>query len=138
MVLFEKNCAKCHTMTDITGKGPLFTDYTYHNIGVPVNPLLENNSVDLGLGGFLTDPAQNGKFKVPTLRNIALTAPYGHNGYFPTLIDIVSFKNSRDVDAWDVPEVIENVNKDNNMGNLRLTDSEINDIVSFLMALTDL
>ena len=49
--------------------------------------------------------SQNGKFKVPTLRNIALTAPYGHNGYFPTLKDIINFKNTRDVGGWAVPEV---------------------------------
>ncbi len=138
MALFEKNCAQCHTTANVTGKGPLFTDYTYYNIGIPVNPLLADNPIDLGLGGFLADPAQNGKFKVPTLRNIALTAPYGHNGYFPTLKDMVSFKNSRDVDGWDVPEVTDNVNTDDNMGNLGLTDPEINNIVSFLMALTDL
>lgn len=138
MALFEANCAKCHSMADVTGKGPLFTDYTYYNIGIPINPLLADNPVDLGLGGFLDDPAQNGKFKVPTLRNIALTAPYGHNGYFPTLKDVVNFKNSRDVADWALPEVAENVNIDNNMGNLGLIDPEVNDIVAFLMALTDL
>ena len=138
MALFQANCAKCHSMKDVTGKGPLFTDYTYYNIGVPINPLLADTPVDLGLGGFLTDPAQNGKFKVPTLRNIALTAPYGHNGYFPTLKDMVNFKNSRDVADWAVPEVPENLNTDDNMGNLGLSDPEVNDIVAFLMALTDL
>ncbi len=40
-------------MKDVTGKGPLFTDYTYYNIGVPINPLLADTPVDLGLGGFL-------------------------------------------------------------------------------------
>ena len=138
MALFEANCTKCHSMANVTGKGPLFTDYTYYNIGIPINPLLADNPVDLGLGGFLADPAQNGKFKVPTLRNIALTAPYGHNGYFPTLKDIVNFKNSRDVVDWAPPEVAENVNIDNKMGNLGLTDPEVNDIVAFLMTLTDL
>ncbi len=136
--LFEAKCAKCHSMTDVTGKGPLFTDYRYYNLGVPVNPLLADNPVDLGLGGFLADPAQNGKFKVPTLRNVALTAPYGHNGYFPTLIDILSFKNSRDVDDWEEPEVADNLNTEDNMGNLGLTDQELNDIVAFLLTLTDL
>lgn len=90
MGLFQDNCAKCHSMEDVTGKGPLFTNYSYYTIGIPVNPLLGDNPVYLGRGGFfLDDEAQNGKFKVPTLRNIALTAPYGHNGYFPTLKDIV-------------------------------------------------
>lgn len=137
MALFAANCAKCHSMKDVTGKGPLFTDYTYYNIGVPVNPLLADNPDDLGLGGFLADPAQDGKFKVPTLRNIALTAPYGHNGYFPTLKDIVSFKNTRDVDNWESPEVSANLNTDD-MGDLGLTGPEVDDLVAFLMTLTDL
>ena len=137
MALFERNCAKCHSMTDITGKGPLFTDYSYDNIGVPVNPLLANNPVDLGLGGFLGEEAQDGKFKVPTLRNIALTAPYGHNGYFPTLKEIVSFKNTRDDDNWQIPEVLDNLNT-LDIGDLGLTDPEVDDIVAFLMTLTDL
>lgn len=135
--LFELNCAKCHSTEDITGKGPLFTNYSYANIGIPVNPLLAGNDTDLGLGGFLEDDTQNGKFKVPTLRNIALTAPYGHNGYFATLTEIVSFKNSRDVENWGTPEVEENVNTID-MGKLGLTDLEVDDIVAFLMTLTDL
>jgi cytochrome c peroxidase len=135
MALFESNCSKCHSTTDVTGEGALFTQYGYANIGIPVNPLLESNEPDLGLGGFLGEPAQNGKFKVPTLRNIALTAPYGHNGYFPTLKDIVSFKNTRDVDNLEA-EVPYNLNTD--MGNLGLTDPEVDDIIAFLRTLTDL
>lgn len=140
MDLFQTNCAKCHSTEDVTGKGPLFTQYTYANIGIPINPLLANNPIDYGLGGFLVDAAQNGKFKVPTLRNVALTAPYGHNGYFPTLKDMVNFKNTRDVVDWnwDKPEVVDNLYTDENMGNLGLTDPEVNDIVAFLMTLTDL
>lgn len=137
MALFESNCSKCHSMTDETGKGPLFTQYGYANIGIPVNPLLADNDVDLGLGGFLNEPAQDGKFKVPTLRNIALTAPYGHNGYFPTLKDIVSFKNTRDVEDWGAPEVPDNMNT-TDIGDLGLTDPEVDDIIAFLMTLTDL
>lgn len=138
MELFDESCSKCHSMTDITGMGPLFTNYKYYNIGIPVNPLLEGNSVDLGLGGFLNNQAEDGKFKVPTLRNIALTAPYGHNGYFPTLREMVEFKSSRDRDNWEDPEVAENLYIDDGIGNLELTDTQIDDIVSFLNALTDL
>lgn len=137
MALFAANCSKCHSVTDVTGKGPLFTNYTYENIGIPANPLLAGNPVDNGLGGFLDEEAQNGKFKIPTLRNIALTAPYGHNGYFPTLVDIVDFKNTRDVESWGIPEVSENLNTAD-MGDLKLTDSQVDDIVAFLMTLTDL
>ena len=139
MNLFQTNCANCHSTDDVTGKGPLFTKYTYANIGIPVNPLLAENPTDLGLGGFLGDASQNGKFKVPTLRNVALTAPYGHNGYFPTLKEMVDFKNTRDVSSdWEAPEVTENLYTADNMGNLGLIDQEVNDIVAFLMTLTDL
>ncbi len=137
MDLFVANCAQCHAMNDTPDrKGPLFTNHTYADIGVPVNPLLAGNPVDLGLGGFLGDPSQNGKFKVPTLRNVGLSAPYSHNGYFATLKDIVNFKNTRDVENWDLPEVEDNLNT-TDIGNLGLTDQGVDDIVAFLMALTD-
>jgi cytochrome c peroxidase len=136
MDLFAANCAQCHSLEDTTGKGPLFTNYSYANIGVPANPLLAGNPTDLGLGGFLNKPAQYGKFKVPTLRNVGLSAPYSHNGYFPTLHAMVSFINSRDVGDWEAPEVSDNLNTAD-IGDLGLTDAEINDIVAFLMTLTD-
>ena len=136
MDLFAAKCTQCHSMTDTTGMGPLFTNYTYANIGVPANPLLADNPEDLGLGGFLSDITQNGKFKVPTLRNVGLSAPYSHNGYFATLKDIVNFKNTRDVGNWDAPEVAVNLNKID-LGNLGLTDQEVDDVVAFLMTLTD-
>ncbi|MFT5729321.1 MAG: cytochrome c peroxidase [Desulforhopalus sp.] len=140
--VFGKKCVQCHTMNS-SDELPIFTDYSYHNIGVPTNPILAENPVDLGLGGFLAtveeidnSEMQNGKFKVPTLRNVGVTAPYGHNGYFATLQDIVRFKNSRDVSQWDLPEVNENINyKD--LGALGLTDEEIDDLVAFLFTLTD-
>ncbi len=78
--------------------GPLLTNYQYENIGVPINIVLlaDEGSVydgnDLGLDYVVG--GENGKFKVPTLRNVVRTAPYSHNGYFPTLYDIVAFLNS--------------------------------------------
>ena len=65
-------CAACHPND---GARALFTDFTYDNIGVPANPqnpaLLANSAFsDLGLGGFLGDPDQDGKQKVPTIRNL--------------------------------------------------------------------
>ncbi len=118
--LFNGNakCARCHVDT---GKAPLFTDFTYDNLGVPRNP--ENPFynepdfnplgaawIDLGLGGFLatTDFAtfarsNMGKFKVPTLRNVDkrpsedFVKAYSHNGFFKSLESIVHFYNTRDV-----------------------------------------
>jgi cytochrome c peroxidase len=117
MALFngQGGCKACHP----GGKGGLFTDYSYDNLGVPKNP--ENpvydydpGFVDLGLGGFLqtvTDEdgeplydytAELGKQKVPTLRNVAkapdgATKAFMHNGYFKTLEQVVHFYNTRDV-----------------------------------------
>src|SRR5450759_2476596 len=147
----KANCNKCHASTADPASGKvLFTDFGYDNAGVPKNP--ENkfytldakynpagvNFIDLGLGGQLKIASENGKFKVPSLRNIALTAPYMHNGYFMTLTDVVRFYNTRDVASagWPAPEVAENVNKQD-LGNLNLTDSEIEDIVAFLNTLSD-
>jgi cytochrome c peroxidase len=144
LALVEAKCTACHGVEETFGApAPLFTTYRYENIGVPVNEALLNDpgSVytvpDNGLGGFLGDPAENGKFKVPTLRNVALTAPYSHNGFFPTLTAMVSFHNSRDVDpAWPAPEVTANLNT-TLVGDMGLSAQEIDDIVAFLHALTD-
>lgn len=139
LVLFntKAKCAACHlTEKDPNAPFPLFTDFTYDNLGIPVNPQLAGNPTDYGLGGFLGDPAENGKFKVSTLRNLERTPPYGHNGYFPTLKEIVNFYNTRDVGNWPPPEVPENVNTDE-LGNLGLTGQEEDDIVAFLLTLTD-
>ena len=92
------NCSACHISTpSADGTPALFTDFTYDNIGIPKNP---NNPfytlpaeynpdgsavVDIGLGKTTGDPDTNGQFKVGTLRDISLTGPYGHSGYFDTL-----------------------------------------------------
>ena len=153
LVLFEDvekgKCAECHpSRPDSDEELPLFTDFTYDNLGVPKNP--ENpyyylpkslnpdgaKFVDLGLGGVVNKPEENGKFKVPTLRNIALTSPYMHNGIFKTLRQVVVFYNTRDIGPWPAPEVPENVNREE-LGDLGLTEQEVDDIVAFLLTLTD-
>ncbi|MEQ1527684.1 MAG: cytochrome c peroxidase [Methylococcales bacterium] len=160
------NCAACHpSRPGQDGAPPLFTDFSYDNLGVPRNP--ENpfydagveinptgrNFIDKGLGKFVGEAAENGKFKVPSLRNIAKTGPYMHNGYFKTLKSVVMFYNNRDLlptckaifasaaeaiagACWPAPEVIKNVNVDE-LGNLGLNNTEIDDIVAFLNTLTD-
>jgi cytochrome c peroxidase len=102
--------------------------------------------------------ANNGKFKVPTLRNVDLRPPgglvkaYGHNDYFKSLEGIVHFYNTRDVlpaypggyaeaqalaaKCWPAPEVSQNVNT-GELGNLGLTPAEEAAIVAFLKALSD-
>lgn len=149
--VFETSCAGCHATVSTQGSpAALFTTYGYANIGLPVNPLLEGNAADLGLGGFLEQDfnsasplladgdyaSQYGKFKIPTLRNVGSTAPYGHNGVFPTLREMVEFINSRDVGDWPSPETSLNLNVEDT-GDLGLTTEEIDDIVAFLMSLSD-
>jgi cytochrome c peroxidase len=157
-------CAKCHvSKPGKNGEPPLFTDFSYDNLGLPKNP--ENpfylntefnpegmNWVDPGLGGFLKAAGfpekvyekEWGKHKVPTLRNVDrrptpdFVKAYGHNGYFKSLKDIVHFYNTRDVPGagWPEPEVEDNVNTAE-LGDLKLTDAEENAIVAFLKTLTD-
>lgn len=144
------NCAACHPSDKREdGTPPLFTDYSYDNIGVPrlkespfyhvdakFNPA-GDKVVDLGLGGVLKKPEENGKFKVPTLRNVALTAPYMHNGSFKTLDEVVEFYNNRDKSSkWGPPEVAENVNNEE-LGDLKLSAQDMKDIVAFMKTLSD-
>lgn len=137
-------CSACHPSTSTDGiTPPLFTDFTYDNLGVPRNMeypfylMTPSPYPDLGLGPIVNDTAQNGKFKVMSLRNIALTAPYSHNGYFKTLKDIVHFYNTRDIPGmWPAPDVAENVNT-TELGDLGLTEQEEDDIVAFLLTLSD-
>ena len=92
--------------------------------------------VDLGLGGVLNDANENGKFRVPTLRNIGTTGPYMHNGLFNSLQEVMEFYNTRDTNPLQAPAEV-NDNLDRRIGNLQLTEDEINDVIAFLNTLTD-
>ena len=168
-------CAKCHVLD--SGQ-PLLTDFTYDNLGVPRNPSNPfytqpnfnsrgDRWIDLGLGEFLERrrdyqqfaPANFGKQKVPTLRNVdrrpyeGFAKAYAHNGYFKSLKAIVHFYNTRDAkpvcanpftgeadalaqNCWPAPEVPENVNRQE-LGNLHLTEDQEDAIVTFLKTLSD-
>jgi cytochrome c peroxidase len=120
---------------------PMFTDFTYDNLGVPKNteyPLDPNAPDDLGLGPVVGDADENGKFKVMTLRNIGLTEPYAHNGFFKSLKDITHFYSTRDdpAEMWPPPEVPETINEDE-LGNLGLSDADEDDLVEFMKTLSD-
>lgn len=149
------NCAACHPHFGSGGAPALFTDGTFDNLGVPVNTAVRTNPNnplstvagyrDLGLGQTTGDSSLNGAFKVATLRNIAVTGPYMHNGVFKTLKAVVHFYNTRDVkgalnpetgEPWRAPEVPETINVDE-LGNLGLSDEEEEAIVAFLKTLTD-
>jgi len=80
------NCAACHTIGETYA---LFTDHKFHNIGVGADS--EDNYKDLGRYNVTHNEADKGAFKTPTLRNIAKTAPYMHDGNLKTLKDVVDF-----------------------------------------------
>lgn len=160
------NCAACHPSRPAPdGTPPLFTDYSYDNLGVPKNPdnpfyalPPEFNPkgrafVDRGLGAIVGRASEIGKIKVPTLRNLSRTKPYMHNGYFKSLRGAVDFYNTRDVKppcpddfvaeeealaqgCWPTPEVGRNVNRAE-LGALGLSEQEVDDIVAFLLTLED-
>lgn len=144
------NCAACHpSQRGDKGQPPLFTDFTYDNLGVPrnaANPFYAQSRlynpkgrdfIDVGLAKTTKRAEDRGKFKVSTLRNIAITPPYMHNGVLKTLRDVVDFYNTRDTRTdWGPPEVPENVNTEE-LGNLGLTNDEVDAIVTFMETLTD-
>ncbi len=151
----KANCKNCHFVdtNNLAGK-PLFTSFGYQNIGVPRNSdnpfysLREKfnpdgeNFIDLGLGGILNNQKHYGQFKIPSLRNVAVTAPYMHNGVFKTLREVLDFDNTRDLGGYPPPEVDMNVHRHmppmpGFFGQLGLTDQEIEDIIAFLRTLTD-
>ena len=151
------NCASCHPP-------PLFTDFSYANLGLPRyanNPFYRLPAdlnpdgaahVDHGLATTVGDPAEDGKFRVPTLRDVARTKPYGHDGYFDNLTYMIDFLATRDVGsrevatcsrlpgtaarcAWPEPEVPANV--DPRVGRLDLSSADIDDLAAFLETLND-
>jgi cytochrome c peroxidase len=133
------DCRRCHHSDD---GAEIFSDFSFKNIGVPSNQQLpafftDPNFVDLGLGAQSDNAMNNGEFRTSTLRNIANTAPYMHNGVFDTLREVINFYNTRDTTFSQEPEVNQNVDQGGRIGELGLTDNEIDDLVVFLGALSD-
>lgn len=150
------NCASCHQLQQHVGHfEETFTNYRYYNLGVPKNRrLLSHNQlsdefVDLGLFAnpkVKGDEMQKGKFKVPTLRNVAVTAPYMHNGVFKELRTVLLFldhynnpirKINPETDRlWSEPEYAPTVAHDK-LKAKALSDAEIDALEAFLKTLTD-
>jgi len=156
----KARCANCHA----EGAQGLFTNFGHQNLGTPRNPELPYyflpqslnpagiDYIDRGLGDYLRSAGyaeeeaakEDGKFKIPSLRNCAVTAPYTHNGYHQTLREVIEFNNTRDLPGavWPEAEVPETVHRHpmampGTLGRLGLTDQEIDDLVAFLNTLTD-
>ena len=148
------NCAACHPSGKAAdGSQPLFTDFTYDNLGVPRNDeLVQNgdpNFFDLGLcaraGGDLADRADLcGAFKVPSLRNVALRKAYFHNGRFKTLKDALTFYVQRDThpEKWYPLKPDGSVDKFNDLpdrykANVNITEAPYNRQLGGVPALSD-
>jgi cytochrome c peroxidase len=112
----KARCRTCH-------KGPMFSDQTFHNIGVG----MDRPGPDIGREAVTKDPTDRGRFKTPGLRNVALTWPYMHDGSLKTLADVVEF-----YDKGGVP----NPTLDVFVTTLELTDAEKRDLAAFMQSLT--
>lgn len=111
----KARCTRCHS-------GFNFTDEKFHNLGIG----WDTNTVDLGRYMVTKNPEDIGAFKTPTLREIARTAPYMHDGRFKTLEDVVAFYNQGGV---------KNPHQDNTIIPLELTEQERQDVVALLKSL---
>ncbi len=152
------NCNECHQLSALPGaEGEIFTSFTYDNIGVPPNLALRAvngvspDHVDYGLldNPQVSGPSEAGKFKVPTLRNVAITAPYMHNGVFQDLETVIRFYdkyNNRSDSAqinpetgepWGEPEVAENIALEELEAAPALDQRRIDALVAFMKMLTD-
>jgi len=126
-------CEVCHFLFPTTWPKSLLSDFGYDNLGVP-----SRGEKDPGLIATTKDPKTRGLFKVPSLRNIALTAPYMHNGSITNLREVLEFYNKRDLepDRWGPTDYPDTVNRED-MGDLKLTEQQIDDLLAFLQTFTD-
>ena len=111
----KARCTRCHS-------GFNFSDEKFHNLGIG----WDSNTVDLGRYMVTKNPEDIGAFKTPTLREIARTAPYMHDGRFKTLEEVVEFYNKGG---------IKNPHQDNTIIPLELTGQEKQDLVALLRSL---
>lgn len=126
-------CVACHQLKSTDWPQALLSDYSYDNVGVP-----SRGERDPGLGGHTGNPEELGMFRVPTLRNVALTAPYMHNGSIATLREVIEFHNKREhePDRWGPSDYPETVNR-TEIGDLGLTDQQVEDLTALMAAFSD-
>jgi cytochrome c peroxidase len=146
LALFQgkAGCVQCHD-------GPLLSDDSYHNLGVPENALFESSPLhqitlryqhvirgvpekvyrsadrDLGLSYTTKREEDRGKFRTPSLRELKYTAPYMHNGVFASLEEVIEFYDR----AGGTDQ-----NKSSLLNPLRLSDQEKKDLLAFLLSLS--
>ena len=122
MQVFAQKCASCH-------KTDLFSDGSFRNNGLPPNANLDDRGREV-VTGF---PADRYKFKVPSLRNAALTAPYMHDGRFGSLESVLNFYTSGIKDS----ETLDPLLSQNGVLGLSLSQDEKAAVIAFIKTLTD-
>lgn len=120
--LFQQKCATCHSTE-------LFTDQSFRNIGFPIN----TNSNEAGRARVTGSMDEYMSFRVPSLRNVEYTAPYGSFGQFATLKDVLDYFDNGVIDADNLDPVFKN-----NGNRILLTEQEKEDLISFMKTLSDL
>lgn len=127
------NCASCHLLTPTNWKQPLLSDFAYDNLGVP-----SRGRKDPGLAAQTKQDDDLGKFRAPSLRNVALTAPYMHNGAIEKLSEVLEFYNKRDLEPkrWGKTDYPMTVNRAD-LGDLKLTAEQLDDLLALMTAFTD-
>jgi cytochrome c peroxidase len=153
------NCHLCHQLQKLGGAArEPFSNFEFHNIGVPANPAFAGSgrpiTADRGLAeNPMVDPADRdavaGQFKVPSLRNVAVTGPYMHNGVFKDLRTVILFYDKYNNPAprrqvnpetgqpWAAPEVPVNLSLKELETGPALDDARVDALVAFLRTLTD-
>jgi cytochrome c peroxidase len=113
----KAGCIKCHS-------GPYFSDSKYHNLGIGY---AKGRYSDVGRYGVTKKKQDTGRFRTPTLRNVAMTAPYMHGGSVKTLVEVINIYNTGGVP---------NTNLDREVKPLGLSAAEQADLVAFMKSLT--
>ena len=117
------DCFHCHGNSG----NPLWTDNTFRNNGLDASPS------DLGLGAVTGNPADNGKFKTPSLRNLVFTAPYMHDGRFKTIDEVLEHYST----GVKMSPTIDPDMQFAGQGGVQMTPQEKADLKAFLLSLTD-
>jgi cytochrome c peroxidase len=153
------NCNQCHLVArSAMDPRETFSDYLYHNVGTPLNPALRElngvpqGTIDVGLAdnpALDGAPEAMGRFRTPTLRNVAVTGPYMHNGVFADLRTVVLFYNTYNTRSeerlinpetglpFDPPPIPDTLSLEELEHGPALDDQRVDALVAFLKTLTD-
>lgn len=125
----DAQCFHCHGSVTLTGNN--FFNNGLDSVGS------FNDFVDKGLGEFTGNPSDNGKFRAPTLRNIAMSAPYMHDGRFQTLEEVMAQYNDNGTGFVNEDPFVQQIGFPVQGHYPGLTPSQTADIIAFLHTLTD-